>query len=81
MLSEYIEKQFKKAKFKVLKDGSYFGSISIFPGVWANRKTLASCEKELREVLEESLILKVRNKESIPGFDIKFDRRSMFKHA
>lgn len=81
MLSEYIEKQFKKAKFKVLKDGSCFGSVSGFPGVWANRKTLASCKKELREVLEESLILKVRDKERIPGFDIKFDRRSMFKHA
>ena len=81
MLSEYIEKQFKKAKFKVLKDGSYFGSVSSFPGVWANRKTLALCKKELREVLEESLILKVRDRESIPGFDVKFDRRSMFKHA
>ena len=81
MLSEYIEKQFKKAKFKVLKDGSYFGSVSSFPGVWANRKTLASCKKELREVLEESLILKVRDRESIPGFAVKFDRRSMFKHA
>ncbi len=81
MFSEYIEKQFKKAKFKVLKDGSYFGSVSSFPGVWANRKTLALCKKELHEVLEESLILKVRDRESIPGFDVKFDRRSMFKHA
>ncbi|HEY4474308.1 MAG TPA: type II toxin-antitoxin system HicB family antitoxin [Candidatus Paceibacterota bacterium] len=54
MLSEYIEKQFKKAKFKALKDGSYFGSVSDFPGAWANRKTLALCKKELREVLEES---------------------------
>lgn len=67
MFSEYIEKQFKKAKFKVLQDGSYFGSISTFPGVWANRKTLESCKKELKEVLEESLILKVRDKECIPG--------------
>ena len=61
MLSEYIEKQFKKAKFRVLKDGSYFGSVSGFPGVWANKKTLALCKKELREVLEESLILSSKN--------------------
>jgi len=53
MFSEYIEKQFKKAKFKVLKDRSYFGSVSGFPGVWANRKTLALCKKELREILSE----------------------------
>ena len=61
MFSEYVEKQFKKAKFRVLKDGSYFGSVSGFPGVWANKKTLALCKKELREVLEESLILSSKN--------------------
>lgn len=71
MLSEYIEKQFKKAKFKVLKNGSYFGSISGFPGVWANKRTLALCKKELREVLEEWLLLRVRDRENIPGFDRK----------
>lgn len=81
MLSEYLEKQLKKSKFKRLKDGSYFGSIPGFPGVWANKETLNTCKKELQEVLEEWLFLKVRSKEHIPGFDIKFDRRSMFKHA
>ncbi len=81
MLTEYLEKQLKKAKFKKLKDGSYFGSISGLPGVWSNKKILKSAKKELQEVLEEWLFLKVRNKERIPGFLIKFDRRSMFKHA
>lgn len=81
MLSEYLEKQLKKAKFKKLEDGTYFGSITGFPGVWSNKKTLIASKKELREVLEEWLFLKVRSKENIPGFYIKFDRRSMFKHA
>ena len=81
MLSEYLKKQLKKAKFRKLKDGSYFGSISGFPGVWSNKKTLGASKKELQEVLEEWLFLKVRSKEHIPGFDIKFDRRSLFKHA
>ncbi|MBI4158424.1 MAG: type II toxin-antitoxin system HicB family antitoxin [Candidatus Yanofskybacteria bacterium] len=81
MLIEFLDKQLKKAKFKVLKDETYFGSIPGFPGVWANSKTLNICKKELREVLEEWLFLKVRNKERVPGFEIKLDRRSMFKHA
>ncbi|MBI3274216.1 MAG: type II toxin-antitoxin system HicB family antitoxin [Candidatus Colwellbacteria bacterium] len=81
MLSEYLSKQLKKVKLKKLKDGSFFGSISGFPGVWANKKTLSATKKELKEVLEEWILLKVRSRESIPGFDIKFDRRSMFKHA
>lgn len=57
MLSEYLDKQMKKAKFKTLKDGSYFASITGFPGVCANQKTLQSCKKELREVLEEWLFI------------------------
>ena len=57
MLSEYLEKQLKKAKFKKLKDGSCFGSISGFPGVWANKKTFVASKKELREVLEEWFVL------------------------
>ena len=77
MLSEYLEKQLKKTKFKKLKDGTYFGSISGFPGIWANQRILSACKKELREVLEEWLFLKVRSRERIPGFDIKFDRRSI----
>ena len=81
MLSEYLEKQLKKAKFKKLKDGSYFGSISGFPGVWSNKKTLSAAKKELQEVLEEWFFLKIRSKERIPGFSVKVDRRSMFKHA
>lgn len=81
MLSEFLEKQLKKAKFKKLKDNSFFGSIPGFPGVWSNKKTLSAAKKELQEVLEEWLFLKVRSKEHIPGFSIKFDRRSMFKHA
>lgn len=53
MLSEYLEKQLKRAKFKKLKDGSYLGSIPGFPGVWSNKKTLSAAKKELLEVLEE----------------------------
>jgi predicted RNase H-like HicB family nuclease len=81
MLSEYIKKKLKVAKFKMLKDGSYFGEIPGLKGVWANSKNLRECKKELSEVLEDWLILKVRNKESIPGFDIKIDRRELVRNA
>lgn len=81
MISNYLKKQLNKAKFKKLKDGTFFGSIPGFPGVWANKKTLHATKKELQEVLEEWILLKIRSKERVPGFDIKFDRRSMFKHA
>lgn len=81
MLSEFIEKKLKKAKYKLLKDGSYFGEISDLKGVWASAKKLESCREELREVLEDWLFLKVRDHEKIPGFKIRVDKRSFPRYA
>ena len=81
MLSEYIEKKLKTAKYKLLKDGSYFGEIQGLKGVWANARNLEDCRKELQEVLEDWLLLKVRLGERISGFEIRFDRRQLVKHA
>ncbi len=81
MLTEYLEKRLKKAKYKILRDGSYFGEIPGLKGVWADGNTLEDCRKELREVLEDWILLKVRNNEKIPGFQLRVDRREMVRRA
>lgn len=68
MLTEFIEKNLKKAKYKILEDGSYFGEIFGFKGVWASSKSLEKCREELREVLEEWLILKFNAGLLVPNF-------------
>ena len=75
MFNEYIEKKLKSAKYKILKDGSYFGEVKGVRGVWANAKNLEDCRQELKEVLEDWFLLKVRAKEKIPGFEIKIGSR------
>ena len=81
MLNEFIIKKLREARYKLLKDGSYFGAIPGVKGVWANAKNLEDCRAELREVLEDWLLLKVRDRERIPGFQIKIDRRETVKRA
>ena len=66
MLSEYIHKALEKARYKVLEDGTWFVEIPGFEGVWANAGTVEECRHELMEVLEEWLILKIRDRDSIP---------------
>jgi len=56
MLTEFIAKKLKEAKYKKLRDGSYFAEIPSLRGVWANSKTLRVCKKELMEVLKEWLL-------------------------
>lgn len=81
MLSEFLENKLKKARYKLLPDGSYFGEIAGVRGVWANAKTLENCREELREVLEEWLLLKVRAGEDISGLPFPGAKRQTLKHA
>jgi len=61
MFTQFIEKKMQSAKYKILEDGNYFGEIKSAKGVWASSKSLENCRQELQEVLEEWLLLKVRN--------------------
>jgi len=81
MLNEFITKMLRRAQYKILKDNSYFGEIPSLKGVWANADNLENCRKELQEVLEDWLLLKIRDREKIPGFEIKVDRRQLVKNA
>ncbi|MBI3589013.1 MAG: type II toxin-antitoxin system HicB family antitoxin [Candidatus Liptonbacteria bacterium] len=81
MLTEFIIKKLKTARYKILRDGTYFGEIPTIKGVWSNAKNLEDCRRELAEVLEDWLLLKIRSKAKIPGFNIKVDRRELVRNA
>lgn len=66
MISEYVSKALKKAAYKQIKDGTWFGEIRGFRGVWANGPSIEHCRNELIEVLEEWLLLKIRDRDPIP---------------
>lgn len=68
MLIDFINKQLDTAKYKLLKDKTYFGEIPGVKGIWANAKTLEVCRKELQEVLEDWLVLSIKSDKRIPGF-------------
>ena len=80
MISEYIMKQLGRAKYKLLKDGSYFGEISGSKGVWANAKNLEECRRELKSALEDWLVFSLKDGAAIRGLETKV-RRHLVKHA
>jgi predicted RNase H-like HicB family nuclease len=69
MILEYCEKAIEKAEYKKLEDGTWFAEIPGFQGVWANSNTVEECRKELITVLEEWLVLKLRDQNPIPEID------------
>jgi len=70
MLTEYISQKLNRAQYKILDDGTYFGEIPGLQGVWASEKTLERCRETLREILEEWLILKLRDGDIVPDFPL-----------
>ena len=79
MLLEYIDQAMKMAKYEILEDdGSYYGYIPNFRGVYANAHNLERCRNELREVLEGWLFIRLRRNFSIPtlkGLNLKLQKQ------
>lgn len=70
MLSQYIQAAMRKAKYEILSDdGSFYGEIPGFQGVYANAETLEDCRNELAEVLEEWIFLNLADNTLLPVVD------------
>jgi predicted RNase H-like HicB family nuclease len=69
MFTDYVQHVMRTlAQYDILDDNPpYYGSIKGFKGVWAQGKTLQECEENLREVLEEWLLIKIRKKKLVPS--------------
>ncbi len=57
MLIEYIRAAMRLARYEILEDdGSFYGEIPGFDGVWANAEALEDCRNEPEEVLEGCIV-------------------------
>ena len=76
--SRFIGAAMRKAHYEILpvprsedpdpigNGEGYFGSIPDLQGIWANADTLEDCREELREVLEEWIVIGLKLGDPIP---------------
>lgn len=70
MLMDYIKASMRRAKYEILSDdGTYYGEIPGFDGVYTNADTLEVCREELEEVLEEWILFRVSRNLPLPVVD------------
>ena len=69
MLTNYVQAAMRKARYEILDDGTYYGEIPGFPGVFANADTLEVCREQLQEVLEDWILLGLRLGHHLPDVD------------
>ena len=70
MITSYIRAAMGRARYEILPDdGSYYGEIPGFDGVYANGSTLEGCRDELEDVLEEWILVRVSRHLALPVVD------------
>jgi len=67
MIVEYINEALSEARYEIIEDEEpYYGEIPSLPGVFATGKTLEECRKNLAEVIDGWLIIRLRRGMMIP---------------
>jgi predicted RNase H-like HicB family nuclease len=66
ILSDYIDAAMDLAVYERLEDGTYAGRIPVCRGVLALASSLRGCEGELRSVLEDWILLRIKLRHPLP---------------
>ncbi|MBZ0255331.1 type II toxin-antitoxin system HicB family antitoxin [bacterium] len=67
MILEYIEEALRRAKYELIDDDEpYYGEIEGVQGVWASGKTLEECRENLKEVLDDWILISIKKNLPIP---------------
>ena len=68
MILEFVTAAMTKAKYRLIKNGDqpYYGEIAPCRGVWATGRTREACRRELQEVLDGWIALRLRRGLAIP---------------
>ncbi|GBE54178.1 hypothetical protein BMS3Bbin15_00330 [archaeon BMS3Bbin15] len=70
MIVEYINAALEKAKYEIIDDEEpFYGEVPGLQGVWATGETLEECRKNLAEVIEGWIIIKIKDGLPIPPID------------
>jgi len=67
MITEYIYKSMELAHYEIIEDdGTFWGEISGFQGVWSRAENLEKCRTLLKEALEEWIVFRLKNDLELP---------------
>ena len=67
MLRQYLTAAMQHAQYETIpEDGSTYGSIPGFVGLWANAPTLEQCRAELASTLEDWVVLGLQLSHDLP---------------
>ena len=72
MLLEYIQEALERAHYELIEDEEpYYGEVQELPGVWATGKSLEECRRNLGEVIEGWIMVRLQKGLPVPALGKK----------
>ena len=67
MIREYIDMALQKAHYEMIEDDEpFYGEVADLQGVWASGRTLEECRKNLAEVIDGWVLIRLSRGLPIP---------------
>jgi predicted RNase H-like HicB family nuclease len=67
MIREYIDMALQKAHYEMIEDEEpFYGEVAELQGVWASGRTLEECRKNLAEVIDGWVLIRLSRGLPIP---------------
>jgi predicted RNase H-like HicB family nuclease len=67
MISQYVTQALARAQYRLLEDGTFAATVRGLRGVIATGATLEVCRRELAEVIEEWVLVRVARGLPVPA--------------
>ena len=69
MITRYLERALDRATYRMLPDGTFAATVRGLRGVVATGATLEACRRDLADVVEEWLLVRVARGLEVPSLD------------
>jgi len=69
MLTRYVSRSLERAQYRLLDDGTFAATVPGLRGIIATGPTLEACRRELAEVVEAWVLVRVSRRLSVPPLD------------
>lgn len=67
MIRQYVEEALRRARYDKLEDGTFCAEVPRLRGVLATGETLEECRRQLAEVVEEWVLIRIAKRLSVPS--------------
>jgi predicted RNase H-like HicB family nuclease len=69
VLSHYVAKSLDRAHYRLLEDGTFAATVPGLRGLIATGRTLEACRRDLADVVEAWVLVRIARGLSIPTID------------